>query len=1314
MKDGRQGYRLAIHFSLTMLLVLVPLIGAFSAPLKAEAAEYMTDMDYPAVRSSWAAAKPGEAVNSALVYKDNTSVIVDTYGDYVSTLSLSLRDTGELNLTPDPLTGALAAEISGLVVKTSDHDGTMRNVWANGLYAVTGNDSAYSISFRNVAEMEDGSLIAVGEIAPGANVSEDADVVLKDFSGGTWTVRVNYSVHNGVDSDALIMKMDTAGRPLWVGSLGGHDHDILHSVKATADGGFAAAGESGSLDGDFIAGSRGGTDGFLVKYAAGGVREWLQNIGGTKEDKLNGVTILPDGGYAVVGSSASSSLNTKPEASDYGPASLAAANAVSLVRGLIVRLDRDGKLLWGKSYNPAEISAVLNDAVLSADGTFLVAVGNAYWPRPGAVAVKYGLDNGNLLSERSYSNPADNTLSGSSEQWQDTLSAVVPAPGGGYLFMGQALSLDGDFGKVAEGPTGSANPKGGDPVDFIVIKTDEALEMEWLGFYGSTGHEQIRGWGGSPAYLHTMAATPDGFVLAGYAQLGAKGVLDGDFTGASSAGTAYPSYNAVGTLLSPGTYSVVSRFTFDWDHDGVINSRDLYPQEPRYSIPFGNDADKIDLNAALARTLNGGAFTEPDINDLPPVANVGIALNGASLTVPVAALDRIFGNSKRTLVVSSTYESEPGSEIIAVIPPGREVVSTFRLDARLNGVEVADFGTNIEANVAVEGLANSARAKLYYYTVGGTDGPELVPVSGADFSAGASVTFQTKHLAAYVVTVPSADQLAADPVIGQIAALPPQVSTAQSQLVSDARAAYEALTPGQRVLVTNFALLTNAEAQLVVMEDLRKQLIAINPVLARFSILPDAGAVSLDDQEEIYEARAAYEALTGQQKEMILSVDNLSMYTRLLDAEAALQLLFAQENQLQANRVIAAIAALPQTITLVNQTAVAAARSLYSALTAEQQDLVDNYAKLAAAEVQIAAQSAQTAGLQDQVNELRSALVDEIARTKEAINASGPVISTNGMAVVTPSLGGSIILGSEAAVEIPAGALSGTTKVNVKIKEVVNPPAAPLTLTPASPVYEFTVGSGTAYSFAKPVTIIVAFDPAKIPDGRSAAIYYYDGPTEQWVRVGGTVNGSAVAAAVYHFTKFAVFAESATPGEAAVEPKTVTSAVYFADIAGHWAQDYIEQMTQQGVIGGYPDETFRPNRTITRAEFATLLVKALGLNGAGETDYADISRHWARESIRIAGYHQIVNGYPDGRFLPDQPVSREEMVVMAVYAFQLVGGGNTEFTDSGDISDWAQTAVQTAVQAGIISGQSGSLFSPQAAATRAEAVTVLAKALALN
>ena len=96
------------------------------------------------------------------------------------------------------------------------------------------------------------------------------------------------------------------------------------------------------------------------------------------------------------------------------------------------------------------------------------------------------------------------------------------------------------------------------------------------------------------------------------------------------------------------------------------------------------------------------------------------------------------------------------------------------------------------------------------------------------------------------------------------------------------------------------------------------------------------------------------------------------------------------------------------------------------------------------------------------------------------------------------------------------------------------------------------------------------------------------------------------------------------------------------DINGHWAQKTIEELVATGAISGYPDGTFKPDQTITRAEFATILVKAWELDSDSGKVFADTSKHWAKDSIAIAAAHGIVQGYSDSTFGPNDNITRTD------------------------------------------------------------------------
>jgi len=176
--------------------------------------------------------------------------------------------------------------------------------------------------------------------------------------------------------------------------------------------------------------------------------------------------------------------------------------------------------------------------------------------------------------------------------------------------------------------------------------------------------------------------------------------------------------------------------------------------------------------------------------------------------------------------------------------------------------------------------------------------------------------------------------------------------------------------------------------------------------------------------------------------------------------------------------------------------------------------------------------------------------------------------------------------------------------------------------------------------------------------------------------------------------------------------QAVKPVVPLTDIAGHWAQANIQKLVAAGAISGYPDKTFKPDANISRAEFAVTLVKALKLAPKSGKVFNDTAKHWAKDSVATAQAYGIINGYSDTQFGPDDKITREQMAVMVAKAANLTAGANAKtFTDAAKVSAWAKDAVIATSSNGIINGYPDGSFKPQANATRAEAVTVIAKVL---
>ncbi len=172
-----------------------------------------------------------------------------------------------------------------------------------------------------------------------------------------------------------------------------------------------------------------------------------------------------------------------------------------------------------------------------------------------------------------------------------------------------------------------------------------------------------------------------------------------------------------------------------------------------------------------------------------------------------------------------------------------------------------------------------------------------------------------------------------------------------------------------------------------------------------------------------------------------------------------------------------------------------------------------------------------------------------------------------------------------------------------------------------------------------------------------------------------------------------------------------------SDISGHWAQAAIRQARLLGIANGYSNGTFLPNASVTRAEFAVMLTKALGLGG-GEAQFEFTDRDaigsWAVDAVSAAVRAGIVSGYEDGSFRPGDSLTRAEMATMISRALGLSGGqaaDSTGFADDAEIPDWAKSATAAASELGIVKGVDGNRLAPNDTATRAEAVVMLLRML---
>jgi len=173
----------------------------------------------------------------------------------------------------------------------------------------------------------------------------------------------------------------------------------------------------------------------------------------------------------------------------------------------------------------------------------------------------------------------------------------------------------------------------------------------------------------------------------------------------------------------------------------------------------------------------------------------------------------------------------------------------------------------------------------------------------------------------------------------------------------------------------------------------------------------------------------------------------------------------------------------------------------------------------------------------------------------------------------------------------------------------------------------------------------------------------------------------------------------------------------FSDIGGHWAERQIIQLFEDGYVNGYKDGTFKPNRSMTKAEFVHILAKVLKLNADDDrplsfTDAEEIGS-WARDGVAAAAHFGLIKGQSDGSFGPDERITREEMAVILARALDLrideLKSVSTDFVDDADISKWAKGAIAALKRKGFIQGTGNNRFNPHHFATRAEAASLLLK-----
>lgn len=180
----------------------------------------------------------------------------------------------------------------------------------------------------------------------------------------------------------------------------------------------------------------------------------------------------------------------------------------------------------------------------------------------------------------------------------------------------------------------------------------------------------------------------------------------------------------------------------------------------------------------------------------------------------------------------------------------------------------------------------------------------------------------------------------------------------------------------------------------------------------------------------------------------------------------------------------------------------------------------------------------------------------------------------------------------------------------------------------------------------------------------------------------------------------------------------------FNDVTNHWGKDAVNDMGSRMIVEGVGNGNFSPDRAVTRAEFAAIVVRGLGLRPEnGETPFMDVqTEDWYNGAIRTAHAYGLINGFEDGTFHPNETITREQAMVILAKAMTITGlkdSLNAEpldatlqpFQDETALSIWARNSAADSVKSGLVQGRSQSLLAPKGKITRAEIATIMQRLL---
>jgi hypothetical protein len=706
--------------------------------------------------------------------------------------------------------------------------------------------------------------------------------------------------------------------------------------------------------------------------------------------------------------------------------------------------------------------------------------------------------------------------------------------------------------------------------------------------------------------------------------------------------------------------------------NGVVNGNGA---EATVSFEFGTDASYgMSIAATTGRTAgaeSGKTIASVDMSDLLPNTTYHYRVVG------VSSFGTVYGSNQ---TFSTTDEARPVKEEIEALPAKALVT-----------------------------LGDKTAIELARQNYDALDAEQKTLVG--------AITWLTEAEQA-IEMLEAAQEAQAELVKDEIATLPvsAQVTLGDKAAIELARQHYDALNAEQKVLVGAVTRLTEAEQAIEMLE--AAQGAQAELVKDEIASLPVSAQVTLGDKAAIELARQHYDALNAEQKVLVGAI------TRLTEAEQAIVLLQTPSPEIEPSMPTApSMPTVPVNISvdvLVNGKAENAGSAAASQVNGQKvmtitvdpvrlRERLESEGNGAVLTIPVSSDS------QVVVGELNGEMVKNMEQ-KQAIVEIRTDIATYAL----PALEVNIDAISK---QVGSTVALADIKVRIKIAEPAEPmvrvvdnaasqggftlviPPMDFTVTAVYGQMTFEVTTFNSY-VERTIAIPEGVDPNQITTG---VVVEPDGTYRH-------VPTKIVIIEGKYYAKINSLSNSTY--------SVVWHPIEFADVANHWAKDAINDMGSRMIVSGMGNDTFKPNQYITRAEFAAILVRGLGLRlEDGEKLFTDVKQSdWYSSAIFTANSYNLISGFEDGTFRPDDTITREQAMIMIARAMKITGLNRQweeheieevlrSFADANQASEWAKLGVAEVLDAGIVSGRSSTQLSPRASITRAEVAAIVKRLL---